>query len=49
MVLNSYLRGRYSGNILEILEPAHNIYPYVVENGEPLRLVKLEEAIYADQ
>ena len=49
MVLNSYLRGRYSGNILEILEPAHSIYPYVVENGEPLRLVKLEEAIYADQ
>ena len=49
MVLNSYLRGRYSGNILEILEPAHNIYPYVVENGEPLRLVKLEENIYAHQ
>ena len=49
MVLNSYLRGRYSGNILEILEPAHSIYPYVVENGEPLRLIKLEESIYADQ
>ena len=49
MVLNSYLRGRYSGNILELLEPAHNIYPYVIENGEPLRLVKLEESIYADQ
>ena len=49
MVLNSYLRGRYSGNILEILEPAHSIYPYVIENGEPLRLVKLEESIYADQ
>ena len=49
MVLNSYLRAKYSGNILEILEPAHSIYPYVIENGEPLRLVKLEETIYADQ
>ena len=45
MVLNSYLRGRYSGNILEILEPAHSIYPYVIENGEPLRLVKLQEEV----
>jgi len=43
MVLNSYIRGKYSGNILEILEPAHNIYPYVLENGEPLHFVKLEE------
>lgn len=43
MVLNSYIRGRYSGNILEILEPAHSIYPYVIENGEPLRLVKIEQ------
>jgi hypothetical protein len=41
MILNSYIRGRYSGNILELLEPAHNIYPYVIENGEPLRLKKL--------
>ena len=41
-VINSYLRGRFSGNILDILEPQHSIYPYVVENGEPLRLVKLE-------
>lgn len=45
MVLNSYVRGRYSGNILEILEPAHSIYPYVIENGEPLRLVKLQEEV----
>lgn len=43
MVLGSYVRGKYSGNILELLEPAHSIYPYVVENGDPLRLVKLEE------
>ena len=41
MVLKSYIRGKYSGNILEILEPAHNIYPYVVENGEKLKLVKI--------
>lgn len=40
-VLQSYLRGRYSGNILDILEPAHSIYPYVVENGDPLRIVKI--------
>lgn len=45
MVLNSYVRERYSGNILEILEPAHNIYPYVLENGSPLRLKKLDVGI----
>lgn len=42
MVLQSYIRGKYSGNILELLEPAHNIYPYVIENGEPLKLVKIQ-------
>lgn len=41
MVLNSYIRGKYSGNILELLEPAHSIYPYVIENGEPLKLKKI--------
>lgn len=41
-VLNSYIRGSYSGNILEILEPAHNIYPYVVENGEPLTIKRID-------
>lgn len=40
-VLLSYIRGRYSGDILQLLEPAHSIYPYVVENGEPLRIVKI--------
>lgn len=40
-VLQSYLRGRFSGNILDLLEPAHSIYPYVVENGDPLRIVKI--------
>lgn len=44
MILNSYIRGKYSGNILELLEPAHNIYPYVLENGEPMRLVCIDEA-----
>ena len=43
MVLASYVNQRYSGNILELLEPAHSIYPYVIENGDPLRLVKIEE------
>lgn len=43
MVLNSYIRGKYSGNILEILEPAHSIYPYVLENGDPLKLVRLKD------
>ena len=42
MVLNSYMRGKYSGNILELLEPAHNIYPYVIENGSPLQLKKID-------
>ena len=42
-VVNSYIRGKYSGNILDILEPKHSIYPYVIENGNPLRLIKLEE------
>lgn len=43
LVIESYIRGHYVGNILELLEPAHSIYPYVIENGEPLRLVNLEE------
>ncbi len=41
-VINSYIRGRYSGNLLELLEPAHSIYPYVLENGNPIKLVKLD-------
>lgn len=45
MVLNSYVRERYHGNILELLEPAHNIYPYVIENGSPLKLKKLNEDV----
>ena len=42
-VLRSYIRGSYSGDILQLLEPAHSIYPYVVENGDPLRIVKIGE------
>lgn len=45
LVLNSYVREKYSGNILELLEPAHNIYPYVVENGSPLKIKKIGESI----
>ena len=43
VVVNSYIRGKFGGNILDILEPRHSIYPYVIENGNPLRLIKLEE------
>ena len=43
MVVNSYMREKYSGNILELLEPAHNIYPYVIEYGSPLKLRKIDE------
>lgn len=42
-VLESYINQKYSGNILEILEPAHSIYPYVVENGDELKIIKLED------
>ena len=41
-VLESYVRGRYSGDILRILEPAHSIFPYVLENGETLKLKKID-------
>ncbi len=44
-ILESYIKGSYSGNILELLEPAHNIYPYIVENGNPLKLRKLNTDI----
>ena len=42
-ILKSYISAKYSGNILELLEPVHNIYPYIIENGEPLRLKKIED------
>ena len=48
-VLKSYINRKYIGNILEILEPAHSIYPYIVENGEPMKIINLEEKYYADK
>lgn len=42
-VLKSYINKRYSGDILRLLEPAHSIYPYVVENGNPLTVKKIGE------
>ena len=45
VVLKSYISGKYSGDILRLLEPSHNIYPYVIENGEPLRLRKINTDI----
>lgn len=44
-ILKAYTNAAYSGNILELQEPAHNIYPYVVENGDPLKLVKINTEI----
>lgn len=43
LILKSYISKKYSGDILSILEPKHNIYPYVVENGNPLKIVKIED------
>ena len=42
LILRSYVNGSFSGNILDILEPSHNIYPYVLENGEPMKIKKLD-------
>ena len=42
-VLDAYLRGKYSGDLLKLLEPEHSIYPYVLENGEQVKLLKLDE------
>ena len=49
MVLESYIRGKYSGDILRLLEPAHNIYPYVIENGNPLKLKKINTDLYMEE
>lgn len=43
MVVRSYIRGHYSGDLLQLLEPAHSIYPWVLENREPPTLRKLDE------
>ena len=40
-IIESYINSKYSGNILELLEPHHNIYPYVLENGKDLVLKKI--------
>lgn len=40
MVLESYIRRKYSGDLLRILEPAHSIYPYVIENSNTPKLKK---------
>lgn len=49
MVLDSYIKGRYSGDILRLLEPAHSIYPYVIENGNPLKLKKINTDLYIEE
>lgn len=45
IVLESYIKAKYSGDVLRLLEPAHSIYPYVIENGNPLKLVKIDESV----
>ena len=42
-ILRSFAEGKYAGDLLALLEPEHSIYPYVLENGDPPRLKKLEE------
>ena len=49
LVLESYIRQKYAGDILRILEPSHSIYPYVLENGNPLKLRKLDTNIYMEE
>ena len=49
MVLESYIKGKYSGDILRLLEPAHSIYPYVIENGSPLKLKKINTDLYIEE
>lgn len=41
-VLKAYINQQCLGDILRLLEPEHNIYPYIVENGDPLKIIKLE-------
>ena len=45
-VLESYINGRYSGDMLRLLEPSYSIYPYVIENGRPLKLKKINTDLY---
>ena len=49
IVLESYIKGKYTGDILRILEPSHSIYPYVLENGNPMKLVKISTDIYIEE
>ena len=44
-VLETYIRGKYSGDLLRLLEPAHSIYPYVIENSNPPTLKKISTDI----
>ena len=41
VILESYINQKYIGDILRLLEPTFSIYPYILENGDPLKLVKL--------
>lgn len=45
-VLETYIKGKYSGDLLRLLEPAHSIYPYVIENSNPPTLKKISTDIF---
>ena len=43
IVLESYIKSKFSGDILRLLEPTHSIYPYVLENGEPPVIKRIDK------
>ena len=45
LVLSSYINRKYSGDLLRLLEPEHSIYPYALENGDPIKLVKINDSM----
>ena len=42
-ILIAYTDGRFAGDLLSLLEPAHNVFPYVLENGDPPRLIRVTD------
>ena len=45
-VLESYIKGKYSGDLLRLLEPAHSIYPYVLENDDEPKIKQINTDIF---
>ncbi len=44
-ILEAYTAHHYTGNLLDLLEPRHSIYPYVLENGAPPRICKIDDSL----